>query len=91
MFISHTELRPFFTGKCSYLTWHLSSLNTNLKHYVCVFFFSLLNRQRITLVKDYISKKFEVSNTVRNSQSFPALSSKQSQPYLHWDPRRKEE
>lgn len=29
MFISPTELRPFFTGKWSYLAWHLRSLNTN--------------------------------------------------------------
>lgn len=77
MFINPTELRLFLTGKC-YLTWHLRSLKTNLKYYVCVFFFSLFNTQRITLKKGYVSKKFEVSNTVRNSQSFPALPSKQS-------------
>lgn len=78
MFISPTELRLLLTDKCSYLTRHLRSLKTNLKYYVCVFFVSLFNTRRITLMKGYISKKFEVSNMVRNSQSFPALSSKQS-------------
>lgn len=53
MFISPTPVRPPFIGICSYLAWHLKSLSTHQS----VFFSSLLNTQRITLVNDYINRK----------------------------------